>query len=38
VLFDRNLSLLPEEVLDWIRARYEPADPTVLWLPRSARK
>jgi hypothetical protein len=34
VLFDRNLSLLPENVLDWIRKNYRPAEPAVLWLPR----
>ncbi len=36
VLFDRHLALLPDEVLDWIRAHYEPAEPPVLWLPRPA--
>ena len=35
VLFDRNLGRLPENVLDWIRENYRPADPAVLWLPRA---
>ena len=36
VLFDRNLEKLPAHVLDWIRANYEPAEPSILWLPRQA--
>jgi len=36
VLFDRNLGRLPENVLDWIRKNYRPADLAVLWLPLAA--
>ena len=35
VLFDRNLERLPENVLVWIRANYDPAEPPMLWLPVS---
>jgi hypothetical protein len=38
VLFDRNIERLPENVLDWIRANYQPAEPAVLWLPRANEK
>ncbi len=35
VLFDQNLERLPANVVDWIRANYEPAEPNVLWLRRA---
>jgi hypothetical protein len=34
VLFDQNLERLPENVQEWIRENYQPADPAVLWLRR----
>ena len=37
VLFDRNLERLPKDVLDWIRANYQPTDLDVLWLPKARR-
>jgi len=36
VLFDQNLEQLPDNVLGWIRANYQPADHNILWLPRPA--
>ena len=37
ILLDRNVELLPPEVVGWIRARYEPVEPKPLWLRRSGR-
>lgn len=37
VLFDQNLERLPENVLDWIHANYQPAQPDILWMPRAVK-
>jgi hypothetical protein len=37
VLFDRNLTQLPDNVRDWIHENYRAAEPAVLWLPRSTK-
>jgi hypothetical protein len=31
ILFDRNVELLPADLLAWIREKYEPVDPPPLW-------
>jgi hypothetical protein len=35
VLFDRNVELLPGDVVEWLRQHYEPVDPPPLWLKKT---